>query len=219
MQSTITSAASEAKPLEPSNGEQHWSACVGSTCHNDGCRVEKFSRLVVARCLTGRHDTSPYGRFSPPDASRPSRWLSHALLVLYKVKSCILSRPWPTCWKSSVWVYIPEGQKLVPSASGNCAGMTMRQLITWLENKKDGFYAFRLDFWYTNKVADYFASLLHADWSFKEVMKSWCVLLLGLYLARGACMSLIEGSLWHGCSGPPHLGASSGSRWGEIRRG
>lgn len=78
---------------------------------------------------------------------------------------------------------------------GNCAGMTIRQLITCLENKKNRFGAFPLNFWYTKKVADYFASLLHADWSFKEVMKSWCVLLLGLYLARGACVSLIEGSL------------------------
>lgn len=51
------------------------------------------------------------------------------------------------------------------------------------------------------------------------IMKSRCVVLLGLYLVRGACMSLIEGSLWHGCPGPSHLEASSGSRWGEIRRG
>lgn len=193
--------------------------CAGSQHSNHGCRVEKFSRLVVARCLTGRKDTSPYGCFPPPDTSRPSRWLSHALLLLHKVKSCILSKPWPTCWKNSACVYIHEAGKLVPSVWGNCAGMTTRQLITWLENKKDRFDEFPLDFCYTNKVADYFASLLHADWSFKEVMKSWCVLLLGLYLARGACVSLIEGSLWHGCSGPPHLGASSGSRWGEIRRG
>lgn len=135
----------------------------------------------------------------------------------WKVISCL--NPRPTRWKNSARVYIHKGEKLVPSVLGDCAAMTMWQLITRLEYEKDRFDAFPLDFWYTNKVADYFASLLHADWSFKEVMKSWCVLLLGLYLARGACVSLIEGSLWHGCSGPPHLGASSGSRRGEIRQG
>lgn len=81
-------------------------------CCNDGCRVEKFSRLVVARCLTGRQDTSPYGCISPPYASRPNCWLSHALLLLYKVKSCFLSQPWPTCWKNSVCVNIHKGEKL-----------------------------------------------------------------------------------------------------------
>lgn len=92
------------------------------------------------------------------------------------------------------------------------------ELIACQEKKRDLMH-FLWIFDITTKFADYFASLLLADWSFKEVMKSWCVLLLGLYLARGACVSLIEGSLWHGCSGPPHLEASSCSRWGEIRQG
>lgn len=104
-----------------------------------------------------------------------------------------------------------------PSALEKSAGMAMRSLITGLENKNDRCDAFPVDSWYTNKVADYFASLLHADESFKGVMKSWCVLTLGLYLARFVCVSLIEGSLWHGCSGSPHLGAGSSSRWREIR--
>lgn len=177
---------------------QHW-VCVGSKCHLDGCKVEKFTWLVVSRCRAGRQDASPYGCLSPPDASRPSHWLSQALLSLYKVKSCISCIPWLKCWKTSVCVYL-------------CV-----TIITWLESWKDRVDAFLI--YSTNIVADYLASLLHVDWSFKEVMKSWCVLLLGLYLARGACVSLIEGSLWHGCSGLPHRGASSGSRWGEIRQG
>lgn len=73
--------------------------------------------------------------------------------------------------------------------------MKGKQLITWQEKEGDRFDVFALDFKYTNKVADYFAPLPHADGSFKEVMTSWCVLLLGLYLVRGACVSLIEGSL------------------------
>lgn len=135
--------------------------CLGSKCYEDGCWVEKFSRLVVARCLTGRQDASPYGCFLPPDASSPNHWLSHGLLLLFKVKGCILSKPWPTCWKNYVCVCIYKGETLVPSILGNCTGVTIRQ-TTQLENKKDRFSAFPLDFWYTNKVADYFTSLLHA---------------------------------------------------------
>lgn len=152
---------------------------------------------------------------------QPSQPLTFTYFTFAKQgeKLHLVYKPWPTWWKESLCVYIHKGEIFVPTLWGNCAGMTRGQLITRLVNKKNRFYAFPLDFWYTNKVADYFSSLLHADWSFKEVMKSWCVLLLGLYLARGACVSLIEGSLWHGCSGLPHLGASSGSRWVEIRQG
>lgn len=63
-----------------------------------------------------------------------------------------------------------------------------------------------LDLWHTSVAADYVAALLHADWSFGEVMKSWCVLLLGLYFGKG-CLCVVDRGisltwmLWPAASG------------------
>lgn len=139
----VTLSVLEAKPF------RIFKWCVASSCQRGGCWVEKFTRLVVARCLAGSQDASPYGCFSPPAVPTTDSHM-RAWLSLHKVRRCVLSSLDQHAGIKRVCSL--KERQLVSSMSGNSSRITINNLA--INNRCDAFAI-------KQSLQIVFASLLH----------------------------------------------------------